>query len=78
MPICEFIVEHDGYCVVLLLELVVQGLRLVLWDFESGPAIPLESGGLGKSAQTADQSSRGHGHVVLALIGALDGDGQTI
>jgi len=78
MPVRELIVKHDRYRVVFLLELVVQGLCLVLGDFKSGPAIPLEGGSLGESAQTADQSSRGHGHVVLALIGALDGDGQSI
>lgn len=78
MSVCELVVEHDGDGIVLLLELVVQALGLVLWHLESGPAIPLEGRRLCQAAQTADQSTRGHGHVVLALIGALDSDGKTV
>ena len=78
MAIRQLVVEHDGYSVVLILELGGEGGDLVLWDLKTGPAIPLEGRCLGQSTQTTDQTSRGHGHLELAFIGALDGDGQTI
>lgn len=68
MSVCKLVVEHDGHGIVLLLELVVQALGLVFWYLESGPAIPLEGRRLCQAAQATDQSTRGHGHVVLALI----------
>lgn len=78
MSICELIIEHNRHGIVLLLKLFLETGHLVLGDLEAWPTIPLEGGGFGQSAQATDQSSRGHGHFVLALIGALDGDGQAI
>jgi hypothetical protein len=74
----KLIVEHDGDGIVLVLELGGEGRNLVLWDLETRPAVPLEGRCLGQSTQTTDQTSGGHGHLELAFIGALDGDGQAI
>lgn len=78
MTVCELIVEHDGYRIVFLLKLVLEVGHLIVWNLEARPAIPLEGGCLGQPAQTTDQAPRGHGHLILALIGALDGDGQAV
>jgi hypothetical protein len=78
VAVCELVVEHDGHGVVLVLELRVERLDLVLGHLEARPAVPLERRRLGEPAQPADQAARGHGHVVLSLVGALDGNGQAV
>lgn len=78
MTVCELVIEHDGYGIVFALKLVLEACNLILWDLETRPTIPLEGGGFRETTQTTDQSSRRHGHLVLALICALDGDGQTV
>jgi hypothetical protein len=53
----KLVVEHDGHGVVLLPQLALEPLDLVQRDLEAGPAVPLEGGGLGESAQATDQAA---------------------
>lgn len=64
----QVVVEHDGNRVEVVLKLLPQVANLVLWDLKTGPAIPLESGRFGETAQAADESSGGHAEIVLALV----------
>jgi len=68
--------HRDG--IVLGLQPLPHRPGLGLWDLESGPAVPLEARRFGQAAQAGDEATRGHGEGVLAIVGALDGDGQAI
>lgn len=78
MSVGKVVIQHNGDSVVLRLELILESAYLILGNFHSWPAVPLESSCLGHSAKAANETTRRHGEVVLALIGALDGDGETI
>lgn len=64
----QLIVEHDWDCIVVVLELLLEGADLVLCNLQSRPAVPLEQGGFGQAAQATDKTTRGHGELELALI----------
>lgn len=78
MPIGQIIVNEDGMGAVLFLQLVRDLLDVALGDLEARPSIPLEAGGFAETTKTGDETSRGHGEVVLAIIFGLDGNGKAI
>lgn len=78
VAIGEFIVDKHRHGTVFILQTLLHDGDLRLGDFQAGPAIPLEGGGFGQATQATDQSTGGHGKVITAILGALDGDGQTV
>ena len=78
MPICQLIVDKNRMGAIIILETLLHGLQLVLGHLQAGPAVPLEAGGLAKTAQASDEAAGRHREVVGAIFGALDGDGKTV
>jgi len=78
VAICQFVVDKDRHCAVFVLQALLDHRYLVFGHLQTGPAIPLEGGGLGQTAESAHQTSRGHGKVVFAIFGALNGDGKAV
>lgn len=78
VTISQLIVNEYGNSVVLLLQALLHAGGLGLGDFQARPSVPLELCSLGQAAQTSDETARGHGEGILAVIGALDGDGKTV
>lgn len=69
----EIVVNKDRVSIALLLQTVLDEIDLALWNLQTGPTVPFVGHGLGQAAQTSDQATRRHGEVVLAIVGALDG-----
>ena len=63
---------------IVVLEALLHVIDLVLGDLEAGPAVPLEAGGLAQTAESGDEAAGRHGEVVVAVLGALDGDGEAV
>lgn len=78
MTISQLVVNEYGNGVVFLLQALLHAGGFGLGNFQAWPSIPLELCTLSQAAQTSDETARGHGEGVLAVIGALDGDGQTV
>lgn len=78
MAVGKFVVDEDGVRAVLVLEALLHVLYLVLWHLEARPAVPLEACRLAEAAETGDETARGHGKGVATIVGALDGDGQSV
>lgn len=78
MAIGQVVVDKDRNGAVLLLEALLHRPRLGLGHFDTGPAIPLEAGCLGKTAESGHQSARRHGKRVLAILGPLDRNRKTV
>lgn len=74
----EVVVDKDRVRIALLLEPVLHVVDLCLWDLQTGPAVPLICHCLGQTAEACYQATGGHGEVVLAIVGALDGEGQAV
>lgn len=74
MSVGEFVIKHNRHCVVLVSETILQEPALFLRDFHAGPAVPLKLGGLGEATETRHETTGGHLEVVMAVIGAIDGD----
>lgn len=74
----EFVFDKNRHGAVLVQESLAHGLLFGLWHFETGPPVPLELCGFGEAAEAGDEAARRHGEAVLAIFGALDGDGQAI
>lgn len=49
VPICEFIVNEDGYGTVLLLQTLLDDRDFGFWYLQTRPAIPLEGRGFGQT-----------------------------
>jgi len=78
VAIGQFVVDEHGDRIVLFLQLLPHGPGIGLGHLEAGPAVPLETCGLGQPTEARDQAPRGHGEGVLAIVGALDGDWQAV
>ena len=78
MTISQLIVNKYGNGVVFLLQALLHAGGLGLGNFQARPSVPLELCSLGQAAQASDETAGGHGESVLAVIGALDGDGKTV
>lgn len=76
--VCEFVVNEDGVSVVLGLQTLLHAGDLVVGDLETRPAVPLEAGGFRQTAEAGDEATRGHGEGIAAIIGTLNGDGQSV
>lgn len=75
MSIGQLVVDEDGVSAVLFLKALLHVVDFVLGNLEAGPAVPLEAGGLAKTAETSDETTGGHGEAVSAILGALDSNG---
>ena len=78
MAIRKLVVDEYGMSAVLFLEAGLHAVDLILRYLEAGPAIPLEAGGLAKTAEASYKATRGHGEAIAAILGALDSDGEAV
>jgi hypothetical protein len=74
----ELIVDEDRMGAVLVLEPLLHTGHLVLRDLKAGPAVPLEVGGLAKTAETGDEAARGHRERVASIFTPLDRNRKSI
>lgn len=78
MSIGELVVDKYWVRAVFVLQALLHVGDFVVRDFETRPSVPLEASGLAEAAKAGDQAAGGHGECVAAVIGALDGDGETV
>jgi hypothetical protein len=78
VSICQFVIHEHRRCTVLILQLFYQLARLVLWDLEAWPAIPLKLSGFGETTEAGDEAARRHVERVGAIIRSLDCNRETI
>lgn len=67
-----------GHGIVLLLELLLDLWNVLLRKLESRPAEPAKGGRLGHSRETAHQTTRRHGVVVVARVFLFNGDWEPV
>lgn len=78
MFVCEVVVNEDGVSIALPLELLLHVRGFGIWYLQARPAIPFVRHCFGQATQASDQAARGHGKVIVTIVGALDGQGQTV
>lgn len=78
MSVGKLVVDKHWMGAVFVLETLPHVLYFVIWHFQAWPAIPLEASRLAKATQPSHEAARGHGKGVAAIVGAFDGDGQTV
>lgn len=78
VSVCQLIVDEDGMGAILILEASLHAFDFVLRHLETRPAVPLEAGRFAQAAETGDKATGRHGEAIAAIVGALDGDGQTV
>lgn len=78
VSICQFVIYEHRRCAVLILQLFYQLARLILWDLQAWPAIPLKFGGFGKTTEAGNKTARRHVERVGAIVSSLDCDRETI
>jgi hypothetical protein len=78
MSVGQFIVDEYRMSVVLVFQAALHAVDLVFRNLKARPAIPLEAGRFAEAAEASDKATRRHGEAVAAIVGALDGDGQSV
>ena len=78
MSISKLVVNENWMGAVLVLESLLHAIHLIVRNFETWPAVPLEACCFPQTTQTSDKPSGRHGEGVAAIIGPLDGNRQPV
>jgi hypothetical protein len=68
VPISQLIVNKNWVRIVLFLQPLLHGSNLCFWYLQTRPSVPFESCCLGHAAQPSNQTTRGHGEGIVAII----------